>query len=193
MSLFAARIISLIFHPYLLTPLGSYLVIYKYTGNSWISFQWTSVVVMFALLVLLFELIGIRIGLFSNLDIKKRSQRAPAYVFVLTLSAILSILTFVFNGPKILTVSAATLFIGLIVFLLVNRKIKASVHIGAISAFLAGLSLLYGGYFYLLIFLIPVAIWSRIKTKNHSFEEAIVGGILGMTFTIIGYAMLQYY
>ena len=54
---------------------------------------------------------------------------------------------------------------------IVNRKIKASVHLAVFSAFAAVLGILYGGIFWGLVLLIPVVAWSRIKLKRHKIHK----------------------
>ncbi len=81
---------------------------------------------------------------------------------------------------------------GAIIFEMVNKKLKASIHVAAVSAFLCVLALLYGGLFLFLPLLIPVIAWSRIHMKRHTFSEAVVGGSVGVGITIIIYLVVEY-
>jgi len=51
------------------------------------------------------------------------------------------------------------------------------------------MGVVYKGYFFLLLILIPLLAWARIKTKEHTPTETIIGSILGVVITLIVYAV----
>jgi membrane-associated phospholipid phosphatase len=71
-------------------------------------------------------------------------------------------------------------------------KIKASVHVAAISGLLTSLIIIYKGYYILLLLLIFIIGWSRVKIKRHSVPEVVIGGILGSLLSLIMYFITRF-
>lgn len=193
MSLFFAQIISVLFHPFLLSLITPIILIGFYPGKVSYPDVWIFYPLIFVGIVCLFTLYGVKTKLFSNFDITKRSERRPLYLFVILLSFIyVSILLFL-NGPKSLLVLGVGILIGAVTFELINKKLKASVHVGVVSAFMCAVALLFGGIFFVLPLFIPVVAWSRIHMKRHTIGESIVGGIIGIFLTAVIFLVIQYF
>ncbi len=192
MTLFAARLLSILAYPYLLVVSGSFLVLFKRTNDLWTSFIWTLTVIGFTAIVLIFELVGMRMGMFSNFDISKRTQRTPFYLFVLLILSAFIITAFAFHAPIWILEGSMGGFIGISIMVLVNRKVKASIHLASLSSLLLTAAFLYGSIFYFALLLIPLVAWSRVKMKRHTVSETIYGAILGFVITLSAYAVIQY-
>jgi len=76
---------------------------------------------------------------------------------------------------------------------MVNRWIKVSIHTATVSAFGIFLAILYQGWFSLVLFLIPLMAWSRVKIKKHTPVEAVAGGFLGAFITIIVFILVKFF
>lgn len=192
MMLILAHILSALSFPYVLAAPGSFLVLFKQTNDLWISFLWATVIGLFTILILVFELVGMKMGKFSNFDISKRKQRTPFYLFVLLVLSAFIITVFVFRGPIELFQGGLATFIGISIILLVNKKKKASVHVASVSGLLLTVAYMYGNLFYLILLLIPVIAWARVKTKNHTVSETLWGALVGFIITLIAYIVVKY-
>lgn len=192
MTLFAARLTSFLSYPYIIIPLGAFFIFLKRSGSVPYSLLWTSIVVVFVMIILAFELIGLKLGMFSNFDISKRPQRTSFYTFVLLLLSAGIVAAFALQVSREIVLVGVAVFVGIALMLLVNKKVKASIHVASISALLLTVAFLYGSYFYAILLLIPLIAWSRVKTKKHKISETIAGGILGVFITVLSYAMVQY-
>ncbi len=189
---FIAQFISTVLNPiFLISPIP-YLLVLKTTNNHDLAFFWEVISLIFILIVSVFILIGVEKKVFSDLDISKRTQRPLLFTFAIGLSAIYTIILYFLKAPNILFVVVFTLILGLIVFEMVNRITKASIHVGTISAFAASVSLVYGGIFYLTFFLIPLVAWARIKTHNHTKQQTVIGAVLGILITLVVYVIFKY-
>lgn len=149
--------------------------------------RWTIFSYAFILAVALFVIAGVMLGVFSNFNVSKREQRpllflAIAFAIVCYLFSLL-----ILNGPKILFLAVFAVIFGLIVFVIVNKWIKASLHLATATAVFLLIGIVYKGYFLLLPALIPLLAWSRVKLKEHTPAETIVGSILGIVITLIVY------
>lgn len=144
-------------------------------------------------IVFLFELYGVRKGFFSDLDVSKRKQRRPLFVFVLLMVIIFMLGIIYYKGPSELLIGGVYMIAGIAVFILVNKQIKASVHVASLSAFFISMGLLFGGLFYLGLLCIPLIAWSRVVLHRHTVSEVIVGASLGISLPVVVYLVIQYF
>jgi len=100
---------------------------------------------------------------------------------------------YLFHGPMDLLAGGIYIIAGIVIFILVNRQIKASVHVGALSAFFVSMALLFGGIFYLGLLFIPLISWSRVVLHRHTIPEVVVGASLGISLTVVIYIVIQYF
>lgn len=192
MTLLTARIISFLSYPYIIIPPGVFFIFLKQSGSTSYAFMWSIIAVVFVMVILAFELIGLKLGMFSNFDISRRKQRTSFYTFLLLLLSAGIVTAFALQvSREIISVGIAA-FIGIALMFIVNRKVKASLHVASISALLLTVAFLYGSYFYAMLLFIPLIAWSRVKTKKHKISETVAGGILGIFITVLSYAMVQY-
>ncbi len=71
-------------------------------------------------------------------------------------------------------------------------KIKASIHVAGISAFILSMAILYGGFSYIAMILIPIIAWARVQVHRHTIPEVLIGGFLGIFLTLFSYLVIQY-
>lgn len=187
-----AQFISTVLNPItILFPIAYFLVL-RQTGNSDLAFFWEIISLIFILIISVFILVGVEEKIFTDFDISKRNQRPLLFTFAIGLCAIYIVFLYFLKAPSILFIASFTLILGLIVFEAVNRITKISIHVGTVSAFATSVSLVYGGLFYLTLFLIPLIAWSRIKTHNHTKKQTIIGGVLGILITLVAYVIFKY-
>lgn len=187
-----ARFISLLFHPFIISVIATFLIVFKGTSSLIASLEWSLVAGIFTFTVFIFEYYGIKKGYFSNFDVSRRRQRAPLYTFVIVTLLVFILMLIVLRGPMQLIIGATCLTVSLLILSLVNMKVKASIHVAGISAFLLSMGIIYGGYVYLAMFLIPLVGWSRVKIHRHTIPEVMIGGGLGIFLTLLSYLVVQY-
>lgn len=188
----SAKFISILFHPAVISIATPFILIFLVEHKVSYSFLWFFYPLIFVGIVVLFTLYGMKIKMFSDFDVTKRKERKPLYFFVIILSLVYLILLLLFHGPKSLMFLGVGVLVGALIFELVNRRFKASVHVAAVSAFFCVLALLYGGFFFLFLLLIPLIAWSRIHLKRHTYSEAIIGGTVGIFLTVTIYLVVEY-
>jgi hypothetical protein len=188
---FIANAISLVFNPVIVILPVPFLLVLKTTHDANFALRWSIISYGFIALIVLFVLAGVYFKFFTDFDVSNRKQRTLAYIFSL-IAAFLYLLTIIlFKGPLVLIIATIGLIAGLIVLGEVNRRIKASVHVATVSAIITAAAIVYGGVAYFALLLIPIIAWSRVKIKRHTPKEALIGGILGVIFTIIVYMMME--
>lgn len=190
----AAKIISFIFHPVFFFLIMPYLIIYRQTGNSFFALKWTVFSSIFIVIAGVLILLGRVKGVFSDFDISKREERSKFYFIVYFLAIIYFVIALFFKGAFFpLSIIIFGLIVGVVIFDFVNRRVKASLHIGVASSFVISISILYGiNAFFFVLLLVPLLIWSRLVLKKHTLKEEIAGGILGSIITLLTFEIGKY-
>jgi hypothetical protein len=184
-----AKVLSFFLHPIFTFSLIPFILVAKFSQDYSHALKWTIFSYIFILIVALFVFIGEMLGVFSNFNISRREQRPLLFSFSAFAIFCYLISLLILNGPKILFLAVSAVIFSLIILAIINKWVKASVHlITATTAFLL-LEIAYGGYFFLSLILIPLLAWSRIKMKEHTQTEVIVGIVFGVVITLIVYAV----
>jgi hypothetical protein len=184
-----AKIISIIFNPFFILLPTPYLLVDRISNNDLLALKWALFTYVFMLVIGIFIVAGVSLGVFSDIDVSKREERPILFTFIGIVAFFYLLSLFVLNGPKILFIAVSATILGLIFFSIVNRKIKASIHVATISSVISSIAIIYGGIFLFAFSIIPIIAWSRVKTKKHTPIEAFTGGILGIILTIIVYTV----
>lgn len=184
-----AKAISFFLGPvFTLLPIP-FILVARFNQDYYYALKWTVFSYAFMLVVALFVVVGVMLGIFSNFDVSKREQRPLLFSFSAFVALCYFLFLLVLDGPKVLFIVLFAIIFGLIVLVIVNRWVKASIHLATATAVFLFIEVIYGGYSFLLLFLIPVLAWARIKTKEHTLSETIIGCILGALLTLIVYTI----
>lgn len=184
-----ARFISFIFNPILLLVFVPFFMLYKVEGDWNAAIWWTGYSMLFLLALTLFLAIAVRKGIFTNMDVSKREQRPLLFMVCSILGIIYLIGLFQLNGPVILKEIMVGIMLGILIVSFINTRLKASIHVATVSALLFSLAVVYNGYYLLLLALIPLVAWSRLKIKRHTLPETVVGGLLGILLSLLIYVL----
>lgn len=182
-----ARAISFISNPIFIFMALPFFLVYKTTRDTVAAWIWTIYTLVFLTIFVLFVLVGVKKKFFSDIDVSNRKQRPILYFTGALLSMLYLFILFILQGPLILFITTFGIMLGILIASLINIKVKASVHVAAISGLITSLSIIYKGNYLLLLLLIPVIGWSRVKIKRHTVTEVFVGGILGSLLSLIMY------
>lgn len=191
MSKIFAEIVSLILDPLIVLIPVPFFLVFEKTSNLFLSFVWAGISTFFILLYFLFVLVGVRLRIFSDLDLSKREQRPLAFLvgFLLTISYLT--LLFLLHAPGILQIGTFALILGVVIIAIANMFTKVSWHMAVLSAFLTSIVIIEGWKVLPGFFLLPLVAWARIKTKNHTLFQTILGSLIGILTTIIFYVIVK--
>jgi hypothetical protein len=192
MSARFAKIISTVINPIVLISFVPFVLVHKVSQDFNLAIYWTLISFIFIIIFSIFVLVGIRVGFFSNLDISNRNQRPLLYSFAIILSLIYLSVLFILKAPFILSIGIISLALGLAIGELINTRIKASLHVGTLVAFVTTIVEIYGAHFLIAYALVPLVAWARIKTHNHTMKEILVGCAIGFFLTIAVYLVIEY-
>ncbi|MEK7605298.1 MAG: hypothetical protein AAB478_02105 [Patescibacteria group bacterium] len=191
MVIYFARLVSFLFNPYFLIIPVPYLLVLRETGDGVIAMQWTLFSLFFLAIVGIAVFVLFKRGYFSDLDISKKEQRPLFFLLVCVFAICYFLGLFYLRGPLVLFISLSGLFFSLLVFSFLVTKVKASIHVATITAMIFSFSVLYGGQFFLLLFLIPLIGWSRIKIHRHTWIEVMVGAVLGIVIPVVMFVVFK--
>lgn len=137
---------------------------------------------------LLFIIINVWRGKFSNYDVSTKDQRPVFYLFSITMIGIVSVILLFYPGVHpFLRSGSISAFVLLLGSYLINIKLKSSLHtcfaVYVALAF-AAMNMLAGIMLMILAFLMG---WSRVVLKRHTRSEVITGACLGLVVGSIFY------
>lgn len=193
MKISLAKIISFIFHPMTAVFFAPFLLLYRTSHSLQTALYWSVYTLFYILFLMLFMLFAVRKKIFSDLDVSRRDQRPLLYQIGSFIGIIYIISLFFLKAPFILYFAALGIVFGVIVFSIINRRIKASIHVAAVVALIFPVCISYGNYYFLLLFLIPLIVWARLKTKRHTLSEILVGGTVGGLLSLSFYYVAKFF
>ena len=187
-----AEIISFVLSPLTLLAPVPFFLVYEQTNSLSSSAIWSIISIVFILIFFLIILAGIKIGVFSDLNISKREQRPLLFTMAMILTLIYLATLFLLRAPQDLLIGTTAIIFGLVVIGAVNIFTKVSGHLTVLSAFVTFVIIAEGWRALIMLILIPMLIWARIKTKNHTLIQTILGTILGSAIIITIYVIFKY-
>lgn len=186
-----ARYISLIFNPLILLVAVPFILLLKLGYGLHYTLLWTGYTFFFLAALAIFILDGVRKGVFTNMDVSKREQRPLLFKVCGGLALLYLAGIYFFDGPQIIMVIGISILIGIVLTSIINTRLKASMHVATISALIFVASIILSGYYLLLLFLIPLVAWARLKIHRHTLPETVVGGLLGVLLSLCIYALVS--
>lgn len=185
-----ARAISLLLNPIFVIMPVPYLLVYKVSHDALYALKWSLFSYLFLAMVGLFMLFAVWRGVFTDLDVSKREQRPLLFFFVLLTSVAYYLFLLYLDGPQVLQLAILGIVLGILFVSLINKKIKASLHMATVTTVLLLIGILYN--INLIVFtLIPLIAWARIKTQRHTQLEVVVGILCGAFLTFLIYATIK--
>ncbi|MFB2119028.1 hypothetical protein [Parapedobacter sp. 2B3] len=180
-----AKVISTVGHPFLTVPLFAVFLLFSIESTQRAIYLSLLIVGGIFLPIGVRTIWGVRKGTYTNLDVSDQAQRQKWFVATILLLLLVTIIVWATNQAWTLRLALACALGLLLLAQLVNRRIKASMHL-AFHAFLGFLvlSLNWIAGVCFLLFAVPLA-WSRIHLGRHIWKEVVVGMGLG---TLLGIA-----
>jgi hypothetical protein len=163
-----AKAISLIAHPVFVFPLLTLIYFEWDQVESFLVIALLSFVLPFLYFLYLYKNKKI-----SNFDVTERTQRYPLYAAALLGLTLSLIYLYFYSSEAILHDFSRILLIATVV-VLVNFKIKVSIHTALITLLCLSLVQDFNAH-PLILLLIPLMMYSRYSLKRHSLIELVLG------------------
>ncbi|MEN9936077.1 MAG: hypothetical protein RLZZ387_2656 [Chloroflexota bacterium] len=190
-SLALARLLSVVTNP-LFAGIAAYLVVGYYApGGGPDGMAWAGLAILMQVTPpLIFYIIQLRRGVFSDMDVSVREERNQLYLFG-SVSVLLSIAALVAIGtPRpLLALAIGTLVVGLICGV-INLTWKISMHATGMGS-LATIALLYVPPLGLALWALSAAVgWARVRTRNHTPLQVLAGFVASATTMALAFAFI---
>ena len=175
-----AQIISFIFNPVMMLVFVPLLLVYKTTGDVVLALAWTVYTMIFLLAMTFFVIYGVHKKFFTDLDVSERTQRPLLFGVGIFMTLVYLWGLYFLKGPKVLIFVTIGFIVGVLIMAIINTRLKISFHVTTITALLFTMAIVYQGFYYLALILIPIVAWARLKIKRHTLPETIAGGCYGI-------------
>ena len=148
---------------------------------------------LYALIILFFLsfgpmvyiLVGVRMGKFTDADVSLRSQRVGPFLFGIT-SALIGLGTLFFtHGPKNLQTLLLITIVSGFVMMIVTLWWKISIHASSLAAAATLLTALYGSIVLPIFVLLAAVCWSRVVLRRHTIGQVIAGSVVSIALTTV--------
>jgi membrane-associated phospholipid phosphatase len=188
-----AGLISNIINPFIITIIVLVLIALKASTDNAHAIRWIFITVaisvfpvfIFVLFLLHFKKLD---GIFNN----SRQQRTKVYLIAAFLGAIDCLVLWYFKVPDLLLETFYAGLIAVVIFTIINRYWKISLHTAFVTAGVAMLIMIYGINMAWGLMLFPLVGWSRIALRQHSFAQVVIGGVLAVVIVIGVYCLFSY-
>jgi hypothetical protein len=125
----------------------------------------------------------------TDLYVSKRETRTPFFLIAITSYSFAAII-FLVTNTKIMFLLALGYTLVSIILMGVTLFWKVSVHCAGVTGPIFSLIFVFGLNALPLSLIIGLVGWSRIKLKNHTFPQTLVGTLISLTVGIVVYTML---
>lgn len=181
-----ARYISTILSP-ISVSLPAILLIALYHERNQLTVAINTGLTLFFLSVgpMIYILIGVRLGKFTDVDVSKRSQRTGPFIFgIISAFAGLLALSWI-HGPKNLQTILLLTIISGILMMIITMWWKISIHASSLAGAATMLTALYGTVMLPTFVLVALVGWSRVVLRRHTLAQVIAGSCLNIALTTI--------
>jgi membrane-associated phospholipid phosphatase len=134
---------------------------------------------------LLYIIIGIRLGKFTDIDVSVRTQRTGPFLFGMGSALVGLLILMRTSGPKNLeTLLLITILSGTIL-MIITLWWKISLHASTIAGAVTILTALYGTIILPAYLLVALVSWSRVVLRRHTTVQVIAGAALSIVLTTL--------
>ncbi len=177
-----AKIVSLILHPFLISPLSIVLILWLAEGSLLSALGWAALCAAFVVgPASLYLRDKLRRKQFTDADVSVREHRYGFYIFGGVCMLFCFGVLLWLDAPAVLIAGFTTALVALVVAMAVNRLwAKISIHTGAMAGVTAAAAF-YAWPLALLLALGTVAVsWARLVTERHTLLEAVLGSVVAI-------------
>ncbi len=180
-----AHYVSNILSPIAVSLPFVFLVAFYHAQNISIALLYAFVVLFFLSFgPMMYILVGVRMGKFTDPDVSMRSQRIGPFLFGIISASIGLGTLFVTHGPKNLQTLMLITIVSGIVMMIITLWWKISIHASSLAAASTVLIVLYGSVLLPIFVLLAAVCWSRVILRRHTLGQVIAGSLVSIALTL---------
>lgn len=131
----------------------------------------------------------VRLGKISDPHIERREERRSVFGVFIGSLCLGTVALWALGAPHSFVILTLLIFVSSLCAGAITLYWKISIHswvlAGAITLF--GLSFASPSWYWWLLLLVPVVIWSRVYRRRHTLWQGVAGAIFGMVLTSLLY------
>jgi hypothetical protein len=177
----AAHIVTEVLSPAVVAVALPLVVAWHATGHDLLATAvWGVVVaVFFSVLPMVFLVRGARSGKWDGHWVRERAHRTVP-LLVCLLSALAGMAVMLVGGaPRELVALSWAMIVTLVACLVITRWWKISVHAAVAGGAVAMTTLLFGPWLLLLVALLVLVCWARVRLTDHTVAQVVAGALVG--------------
>lgn len=183
------KIISGLTSPYLIIPVFSLITIFHYSESLIDFILWSLTLIGLAVLLPLgYVFVSIKRKKITDLHVFMKEQRTIPFLVAILGSILALIIFYLINVPAALLVMTLAVIINGIIFSMLSKYWKLSMHAATFMSSLAIVSVLVSTTYWVLSPIIILIIWARMQRRRHTIWQLIIAGLLS---TLITYIVLK--
>jgi hypothetical protein len=176
-----AKIVTEVLSPAVIVVLLPFAVAWNATGHALLrTIVWSLVVaVFFSAFPMFFLVRGARQGKWDGHWVRERERRSVPLLMCLQSAAVGLLILLLGRAPRDVVALAWSMITVLGVCVLITRLWKVSLHATVAGGAVATVILIYGWIMAVLIPLVALVAWARVKVMDHTAAQVVVGAFLG--------------
>jgi membrane-associated phospholipid phosphatase len=129
---------------------------------------------------MVYIIIGVRLGKFSDVDVSRRSERVGPFLFGITSVSLGYILLYFSHGPKNLQTLLLITAISAVILMIITLWWKISIHASSLAGAITMLTALYGAIVLPTLVLLVLVNWSRVVLHRHTLAQVVGGSLVSI-------------
>jgi len=181
-----AQLTSNILNPFLVSLIVIILLSVEATAGSDDALKWSLISIALSVLpVFAVVIYMVRQKKLDGIFVNPRQQRSGIYLLATVLAVIACFVLTYLEAPKLLKVTFITGLAAIVVFMVINRFWKISLHTAFVAASVTVMTIVYGAAGALTILLLPPVAWARIRLKQHSPAQVAAGALISAAIVVV--------
>lgn len=175
----AARLVSNVLNPFLVTLVVIVLLAAETAGDAAGAARWAAISLALSVLpVFVVVVYLVRRRRLESIFIKPRRQRTGIYALASALGAVGCLVLWRLGAPALLLTSFVAGLTAVVVFMVINLYWKISAHTAFVTGAATVLTIVYGAAGALTLLLVPLIGWARLRLALHSTAQVTAAALL---------------
>jgi hypothetical protein len=188
-----AKIVTEVLSPAVIVVLLPFAVAWNATGHAVLpTIVWAVVVAVFySVLPMAFIIRGARQGKWDGHWVRERERRFVPLLMCLLSALVGLVILLVGDAPRDVIALAWSMVTVLVACVVITRWWKVSLHATVAGGAVATVVLIYGWIMVVLVPLVALVAWARVRVADHTAAQVVVGAFLGPVVGGVVFVLLR--
>jgi hypothetical protein len=192
-----ARAISYIFNGIFISIPIFLVICFIVVENKLAALGWASLCILFGIVIPYIYIYSLyKKKKISDIHIPKKEDRIKPLIVSFVSDVICFMILYVLKAPTFLKSMFLVGIVSTAIFAIITYFWKISIHTSWITFGVITFVILFGEWMLLLILLIPVIGWARVRTKKHTVIQVVLGAgitIVTTVFVYYNYGLISFF